>query len=212
MDTARHIIQDFAPPGGQQTSVSHDDAVNVEGLEDLFKWASDMVADGSDPKTRRVREQKISRNILEVIQKNKEYEAREKYAEEISYLQKRVIALLQILTEKLDETSNLKQVIVTQYYALSRIPQLEDEVKQLQAMTWYREEAEAERKHLMTALSKMKQERDFLDELVTINENENCRLAKLLSQSRAELAELQSRKWWHGISTLVRKITRSTTA
>jgi hypothetical protein len=185
---------------------NHEDAVSVEGLEDLFQWASDMVADGADPRARRIREQKLRRNVLDIIQRNKEIEAREKYSEEINYLQKRVIALLQILSEKMDESNNLKHVVVTQYFAMSKLAQLEDEVKQLQSMTWYRDEAEAERKHLMDALSKLKKERDFLDELLTANEIENGRLAKSINQVYEELNQLKNRKWWHYFVSVFRKL------
>lgn len=180
-----------------QPVTNHEDAINVDGLEDLFHWASEMVADGADPRARRTREQKLRRNVLEIIQKNKEIEAREVYAEEVDYLQKRVMALLQIISEKLEQNSSLQLVIVTQFFALSRVAQLEDEVKQLQAMTWYRDEAEAERKHLMDAISKLKKERDYLDELVTANETENTRLAKAYAQTRKELQDLKNRRWWH---------------
>lgn len=176
---------------------SHEEAVDVEGLEDLFHWASEMVADGQDPRNRRSKEQKLRRNVLDIIQRNREYEAKEKYAGEINYLQKRVIALLQIVSEKMEETASLKHVIMSQYYALSKIAHLEEEVKQLEKLTWYREEAEIERKHLMDALAKMKKERDFLEELITVNEHENTRVAKLLVEARLELETLKNRRWWH---------------
>jgi hypothetical protein len=184
----------------------HEEAIAIEGLEDLFMWASEMVADGQDPRARRSKEQKIRRNVLEIIQRNREVEAREKLSEELTYLQKRVIALLQIVNEKMEENASLKHIIVSQYFALSRIAYLEDEVKQLEKLTWYRDEAEAERKHMMSALSKIKNERDFLDEMVTVNENENVRLAKLLSEARAELNELQNRRWWHIFRNVAKKL------
>jgi hypothetical protein len=192
--------------------LNHEDAISVEGLEDLFQWASEMVADGADPRARRIREQKLRRNVLEIIQRNKEIEAREKFGEEISYLQKRVIALLQIVSEKIDENNNLKHVVVTQYFALSQLAKLEDEVKQLQAMTWYRDEAEAERKHLMDALSKLKKERDFLDELLTANEIENSRLAKAINQVSGELQQLKNRRWWHGVLSVFKKMQAASTS
>lgn len=176
---------------------THDDAITVEGLEDLFNWASDMVADGQDPRTRRAKEQKMRRNVLQMLQRTREHEAREKYADEINYLQRRVMALLQILSEKIDENASLRHIVMSQYYALSRIAHLEEEVKQLEELTWFRQEAEAERKHLLDALSKMKKERDVLEEILTINENENTRLAKLLGETRSELDELRARRWWH---------------
>jgi chromosome segregation ATPase len=180
-----------------ESFTNHEEAIAVEGLEDLFHWASEMVADGSDPRVRRTREQKLRRNVLEIMNRNRDLEAKEKYSEEISYLQKRVVALLQVVSEKIEENATLKSIIFSQYFALSRIAYLEEEVKQLEKLTWYRDEAEAERKHLMDALSKLKKERDFLEELITVNENENCRLAKLLAEARAELDALKSRRWWH---------------
>lgn len=178
---------------------NHEDAIAIEGLEDLFNWASEMVADGTDPRGRRVKEQKIRRNVLDMIQRNREHEAREKFAEEITYLQRRVMALLQIVSEKMEENQSLRNVVMAQYYALSRIAHLEEEVKQLEKLTWYRDEAEAERKHLMDALAKMKKERDYLEELVTVNEKENGRLAGLLSDTKSELDKLKCRKWWQVI-------------
>lgn len=182
---------DFEPAG------NHDEVVAVDGLDDLFKWASEMVADGLDGRARKAKEQRIRRNVLGVIQRNKQHEAQEKFGEEIQYLQRRVIALMQVLHEKMEENSHIKQVMVAQYFALQKVSQLEDEVKQLQALTWYREEAEAERKHLMNALSRLKKERDILDDLLTVNENENVRLANLLNQCRSELSGLKGRRWWH---------------
>jgi len=176
---------------------SHEETIAVEGLEDLFAWASEMVADEADPRARRSREFYLRRNILDVIQRNNQLEAREKYSEEINLLQKRVVALLQIISEKVEENASLKQTVVSQYYALAKIAHLEEEVKQLEKLTWYRDAAEEERKHMMDALAKMKKERDFLEELLTTNETENARLAELLSNARMELNAVKSRRWWH---------------
>jgi predicted nuclease with TOPRIM domain len=54
-----------------------------------------------------------------------------------------------------------------------------------------------ERRYLMDGLAKLKTERDILDELVTTCEEENTRVAKMLAETRAELEELKSRRWWH---------------
>jgi chromosome segregation ATPase len=180
-----------------ESFTNHEEAIAVEGLEDLFAWASEMVADGSDPRLRRTREHKIRRNVLEVMQRNRELEAKEKFSEEINLLQKRVVALLQIVSEKVEEVSSLKHVIVTQYFAMAKIATLEDEIKELEKLTWYRDEAEAERKHLMDALAKLKKERDYLEEVLSANETENGRLAELLANARMELNALKARKWWH---------------
>ncbi len=194
-----HRVQASEAPLNFEPCGNHDEVVAVEGLDDLFKWASEMVADGLDGRARKAREQRIRRNVLGVIQRNKEHEAQQKFADEIQYLQRRVMAVMQVLQEKLEENSNLKQTMVAQYFALQKMGQLEEEVKQLQSLTWYRQEAEVERKHLMTAIAKIKKERDFLDELLTVNENENVRLSNLLNQCRAELAQLKDRRWWHPI-------------
>lgn len=199
-------LENFEPP------TNHEESISVEGLEDLFQWASDLVADGSDYRSQRARELKLRRNVLDVIQRNKEIEAKEKYAEEISYLQKRIIALLQIVSEKMEENASLKQIMVTQFFAMSKLASLEDEVKQLQAMTWYRDEAEAERKVLMDALSKLKKERDFLDDLLTANEIENSRLAKAINSVRTELLELKNRRWWHALTGLLRRLSANSAA
>ena len=176
---------------------NHEDAIAVEGLEDLFAWASEMVADGADPRMRRTREHKIRRNVLEVMQRNRELEAKEKYSEEINYLQKRVVALLQVVSEKIEENASLKHIVMAQYFAMGKIGELEQEVKELEKLTWYRDEAEAERKHLMDALAKLKKERDYLEEVLGANESENARLAELLANARMELNALKARKWWH---------------
>jgi hypothetical protein len=185
--------------GGFDPEKLHNEAVTTDGLEDLFKWASNLVADGEDSRTKRTRELRIRRRVLDLIQSSKELQSQAKYAQELNYLQRRSIALLQLLAEKSEEVTATKQIMVAQYFTLQRIPQLEEEVKQLKAMTWYREEAEAERKHLMTSLQRMKKERDFLDELLTVNENENTRLMQLLVKARSEHAELKNRRWWHSI-------------
>jgi len=190
---------------------NHEDAVTIDGLDDLFNWASEMVADGSDPRTRRVKEQKLRRNMLDIIQRNRELEAKEKFSEEINYLHRRVMALLQIVSEKMEENASLRHIVMSQYYALFRVANLEEEVKQLEKLTWYRDEAEAERKHLMDALAKMKKERDYLEDLVTVNEGENNRLALMLNETREELAQLKARRWWHIFSDLFRSIGRLAT-
>ncbi len=205
MDTRKNVVHNFDP------QASHDDAVNIEGLEDLFNWASEVVADSNDPRTRRTKEHKIRRNVLEMIQYTKEMEARDKYAEEINFLQRRVIALLQVIAEKMDENGQLRQIILNHYFAFARVAELESEVKQLQQMTWYREEAEAERKHLMDALSKLKKERDYLDELLTVTENENIRLAKMYTSMRDQLEAIRTRRWWHPLVALFRNLSNCAT-
>lgn len=176
---------------------SHDEAIEVQGLEDLFQWASETVADGLDGRARRAREQRIRKQVLNVIHKSAKLQAQTKYADEIGYLNRRVIALQGVVNTRNEEVHNLKQIVLSQYFTIQRIPELEEKVVQLEASSFDKEQAEEERKHLMNAVAKLKKERDFLDELVTINESENTRLAGLLKESREECAELKNRRWWH---------------
>jgi len=202
VDNRKHVVQNFDP-------ASHDDAVTVDGLEDLFLWASEVVTDANDPRVRRTKEHKLRRNVLEMIQHTKEIEAKEKYADEVACLHRRVIALLQATAEKTEENSALKQIVLTQFMAMSRFANVQEELKQLQSLTWYREEAEAERKHLMDALSKIKKERDYIDEVLCAAEDENTRLAKLYSNVVAELEVLKNRRWWHRFLPVLQKLTNS---
>ena len=194
---AQKANENLVPP-----VTNHKDAVAVDGLDDLFQWASGMVADSMDVRTRKDREQRIRRNVLEVIHKHKEHEAQEKFGEEVAYLHRRVIALLQALQEKTEEVSSLKQIMVAQYFNLRQLDDLEKEVKQLRSMTWYREEAEEERKALLTSLSKLKKDRDFLEDLLQTNETENERLARLLLAARADLETYRNRTFWQRLGSL----------
>ncbi|HEY9678469.1 MAG TPA: hypothetical protein V6C76_10700 [Drouetiella sp.] len=181
-------------------SASHSDALDMEGLEHIFRWASDMVAEGEDARVKMARERRVRRQVLEVVQKVREQKALKEASDETAYLQRRVIALLQKMQEVTEENSLLRQITISQFYALDRIPALEAEIKQLRGMDYEREAAVAERRYLMDALAKLKTDRDFLDELLTSAEEENARVARLLSEVRSELAELKERKWWHGIT------------
>jgi septal ring factor EnvC (AmiA/AmiB activator) len=205
VDTRKNVVHNFDP------LAAHEEAISIEGLEDLFQWASEVVTDASDPRIRRTREHKLRRDVLGMIQRAKELEAREKYTDEISCLQRRVIALVQSIGEKFEENSALKQIVLTQYIAMSRFAEIQSELKQLQSITWYREEAEAERQELMTALTKLKKERDYLDELLMVTENENTRLSVLYNQSQRELVDIKNRRWWHAFRPLIRAFTNSAT-
>lgn len=182
----------------------HNDALDTEGLEHIFRWASDMVAEGEDARVKLARERRVRRQVLEVVQKAREQKVLKEANDELAYLQRRVIALLQKTQEVTEENSLLRQITISQYYALDRIPVLEQEIKQLRGMDYEREAAVAERRYLMDALAKLKADRDFLDELLTAAEEENARVARLLSQARAEIAELKERKWWHGFYKFLR--------
>jgi len=176
---------------------TNEERTAIEGLEDLFKWASDMVATSEDPRVKIARENRIRRQVLEVVQQLREKQAVEQSKDEISYLQRRVIALLQKLQETTQENGVIKQIMVAQCFALQRIPELEKEIELLRSMELEGKPAEEERETLLTALSKLKVDRDFLDELLHSSEEENTRLARLLAEARAEVDRLTSRRWWH---------------
>ncbi|HEY9760358.1 MAG TPA: hypothetical protein V6C97_34690 [Oculatellaceae cyanobacterium] len=186
-----------SPNYSEITAEDHKDAISVDGLEHLFRWASEVVADGEDTRLRAAREKRIRREVIDVVQKAREQRVAAKNAHEISYLQRRVIALLQKMTELTEENASLKQIMVGQYYALQRIPYLESQIKQLKTIEYEREAAVTERRYLMDGLAKLKIERDLLDEMVTTTEEENIRVAKLLNEAKAQVAELSARRWWH---------------
>ncbi len=175
----------------------HNGSVDLQGLEDLFQWASEMVADGLDGRSRRERDQKVKKQVLKIIHRSADMQAKAKHADELAYLQRRVISLQGVLAEKMDELGNLKQIVLAQYFGLQRIPELEEKLVQLEAQSLDRQEVEAERRELMTALSKLKKDRDYLDELLSVSENENSRLASLLNDAKAENTALKNRRWWH---------------
>ncbi len=200
MSNSEAINQDLLTNSASQ----HSDALDTEGLEHIFRWASDVVAEGEDARVKIARERRVRREVLEVVQKVREQKVLKEASEETAYLQRRVIALLQKMQEVTEENSLLRQITISQYYALDRIPALEEQIKQLRGMDYEREAAVSERRYLMNALAKLKTDRDFLDELLTSAEEENARAARLLSQARAELAELKERKWWHQIYRFLR--------
>ena len=175
----------------------HKEAIALDGLDHLFKWASEVVADGEDTRLRAAREKRVRREVMDVVQKSREQRITAKSMDELSYLQRRVIALLQKMTELTEENASLKQIMVGQYYALQRIPYLESQIKQLKTLEYEREAAVTERRYLMDALAKLKIERDLLDEMVTASDEENGRVANLLQESKAEVAVLSARRWWH---------------
>lgn len=176
---------------------SHNDAVNTQGLEDLFQWASETVTEGLDGRALKAREQRMKRQVLNIIHRSADLQAKAKHADELAYLQRRVIALQGALAERSDELTNFKQIVIAQYFSLQRIPELEEKIVQLEAKNRQQKEAEEEQKHLLTALTKLKKERDYLEDLVTVNESENSRLALLLNEARSEITALKSRRWWH---------------
>jgi len=183
-------------PGSAQLT-NHENSVAVEGLEDLFQWASDMMTDGEDGRVKRAREHRIRRQVLEVVQKLREQQAVVRATTELAYLQRRLIALLQKLQEVTEENAVIKQVMVAQAYSLEAIPRLEAEIRHLREIEYERQQAELEKKELLNALSKLKVDRDFLDDLLRAMEEENTRLAGLLADCQTELEKLKARRWWH---------------
>lgn len=188
----------------------HDDAVSLDGLDHIFKWASEVVSDGEDERIKQARERRVRRQVLEVVTKYQQQRLEAKTKDEISYLQRRCIALLQKVQEMTEENSAIKQIMVSQYFSIQRIPQLEFEVRQLKAIEFEREAAVMERRYLMDALAKLKVERDYLEDTLTSAEQENKRLASILKDTKAELEEVKARRWWHFLYKLFGRDTTRT--
>jgi hypothetical protein len=185
-----------APAKNNSTTTKREEALALEGLEDLFKWAAETLSDTEDIRSKRIREQKMRRQVMEMVQREREQRAIAQANVEISYLHKRVIALLQKVQEGTEEIAGLKQTMLVQCALLQKIPELEKEVERLQSVDSHIEKYQAEQQELLSAVSRLKKERDFLDELLRANEDENNRLAGLLLVARTDLA-VQSRRWWH---------------
>jgi len=175
----------------------HQESVSVEGLEHLFKWASEVVSTGEDERVRQAREKRVRRQVLEVVQQYREQKIVAKTSDEVAYLQRRVIALLQKLQEMTEENAAVKQIMVSQYWAIQRIPVLEEQVKALKIVEYEKDAAIKERRYLMDALAKTKVERDYLEDILVTCEDENTRLANILKATRKENEMLKSRRWWH---------------
>lgn len=193
-----------------QESNDHDDAVSLDGLDHIFKWASEVVSDGEDERIKQARERRVRRQVLEVVTKYQQQRLEAKTKDEISYLQRRCIALLQKVQEMTEENSAIKQIMVSQYFSIQRIPQLEFEVRQLKAIEFEREAAVMERRYLMDALAKLKVERDYLEDTLTSAEQENKRLASILKDTKADLEEIKARRWWHFLYKFFNRDTRTT--
>lgn len=190
-------------------SNEHDDAVSLDGLDHIFKWASEVVSDGEDERIKQARERRVRRQVLEVVTKYQQERLAAKNKDEISYLQRRVIALLQKVQEMTEENSAIKQIMVSQYFSIQKIPQLEFEVRQLKAIEFEREAAVMERRYLMDALAKLKVERDYLEDTLAAAELENKRVATILKETKADLEEIKAKRWWHFIYKLFRRDTTS---
>jgi predicted nuclease with TOPRIM domain len=96
-----------------------------------------------------------------------------------------------------EENAAVKQIMVSQYWAVQRIPALEEQVRSLKMVEFEKEAAVKERRYLMDALAKLKVERDYLEDILTTCEDENTRLSGILKETRAELTTLKAKKWWH---------------
>ncbi len=124
-----------------QTAGEHTDAVNLDGLDHVFKWASETVSEGEDKRVKQARESRVRRQILDVVQQYKEQKVMAKSQDEVAYLQRRVIALLTRLQEMTEEVASVKQIMVTQYWTLQQIPVLEAQVKALKSAEYEKEAA-----------------------------------------------------------------------
>jgi len=184
----------------------HEQSVDIQGLDDIFKWASDVVAEGNeDSRVRLAREKRIRTQVLTVVQKAREDKVLADANHEINYLQRRVIALLTKLQEVVDENSLLKQIMLTQLYSIQQMPAMEAEIRELKSIQCEKDSAVDERRYLMDGLTRLKVERDYLEDVLTAAETENYRLAKVLRGTRNELVRVQAKKWWHGLYSLIEK-------
>ena len=184
----------------------HEQTVDTTGLDDIFKWASDVVAEGNeDSRVRLAREKRIRTQVLSIVQKAKEDKLLAEANHEINYLQRRVIALLTKLQEVVEENSLLKQIMLTQLYSIQQMSAMEVELKELKSIQCEKDSAVSERRYLMDGLTKLKVERDYLEDVLTAAESENYRLAKSLKYTREELTQMQAKKWWHTFQDLLKK-------
>jgi len=185
---------DFSPgeaPG------QHEDAIEVDGLDHIFKWAAEPAPEPEDLRLRQTRDRRVRVQVLDVVQKYKEQRVVSKSQDEVTYLQRRVIALLTKMQELTEENSAVKQIMVSQFWAIQRIPTLEEQVRVLKSVEYEKETAVKERRYLMDALAKVKVERDYLEDILVTVEDENTRLSGILNTTRTELTAIQNRRWWH---------------
>lgn len=185
---------DFSPgeaPG------QHADAIEVEGLDHIFKWASEPAPEPEDLRLKQTRERRVRFQVLDVVQKYKEQRVVSKSQDEVTYLQRRVIALLTKMQEMTEENAAVKQIMVSQYWAIQRIPALEEQVRVLKVVEYEKEAAVKERRYLMDALAKVKVERDYLEDILVTVEEENTRLSSILNITRTELEAIKAHRWWH---------------
>lgn len=178
----------------------HERTLDTAGLEHIFKWASEVIAeDGEDARVRQAREKRIRKQVVEIVEKAREDKVLTDAQNEISYLQRRVIALLTKMQEVIEENSLIKQIMLTQLYSLQQIPLLERELKELKSIQCEKDSAVTERRYLMDGLTKLKIERDYLEGVLVTAESENSRLAKLLKSTQENQPTAKAPKWWHAL-------------
>jgi hypothetical protein len=183
-------------PGDDQAR-RHEESLDLTGLDHIFRWASEVVADGDEPRAKIARERRIRKQVLEMIQQQREQQVRSEAQDEIAYLQRRVIALSAKVQEVTEENGVVKQVMLNQSFSLERLPRLEAEIKRLKMAELEKEAAVIERRLLMDSIAKVKVERDYLVDVLGEAERENVRLAKILKDTQIELDEYKQRRWWH---------------
>jgi hypothetical protein len=181
-----------------QTPAVHKEAVNLDGFDHVFKWATEPV-EAEDERVRQARDKRVRRQVLDVLEEYKEQKILARSQDEVAYLQRRVIALLAKLQELTEETAAVKQIMVSQFWAIQRIPFLEEQIRALKAVEYEKEAAVKERRYLMDALAKLKVERDYLEDILVTVEDENTKLSNILSHTREEVEILKERKWWQMI-------------
>ena len=154
METQKALVE----TNFSESSADHQEAIALQGLDDLFQWASETVADGLDGRTRRAREHRVKSKVLAVIHEHAALQAKSKYTDEASYLQRRVMALQSVVSEKLEEVVVLRQVMVGQYLSLQRVPELEEKVRQLETDRVDRKVVEQQHKQLHEKIARLESE------------------------------------------------------
>jgi hypothetical protein len=178
----------------------HEQSLDTVGLDHIFKWANEVITeDSKDGRVKQAREKRIRKQVLEIVQKVSEDKVLADAQNEVSYLQRRVIALLTKLQEVIEENSLIKQIMLTQLYSLQQIPLMERELKELKSIQCEKDSAVTERRYLMDGLTKLKVERDYLEGILVAAESENSRLAKLLKCTQEDLSTAKAPKWWHAL-------------
>ncbi len=175
---------------------SDTNSMSLDGLDHIFQWAQEVVSTAPDYKINTANEKRVRRQVLELIQKYKDNEQTGLLKDEVQYLQRRSIALLDKITDLLKENTKLKVDNLEQYWALQEIAVLKKENHELKLMELELAQANEERTILMTSLLKHKKQTHILESLVEAVEEDNSRLAQRLADTRKELANLKNRTFW----------------